>query len=266
MSIRQQTPPNLVGQPVVEFRKPDYEATIFNKGYDVLIETAHECPCKSQSASNLLTCQNCSGTGWFHINPIRSKAIISGINKNTEYKDWSEQLIGTVSVTVRDVNKLGFMDKITLVNSTGGTIRNESYFTEVRRLRQIDSEYPFVFLSYQPISIQDIFIFQAVNQPLVRLVSGTDFAIRQENGYTVEFYYDFTQLTNFNNMISIRYRHNLVYYVLDMPHDVRNSSKKDRNGTLVQQILPINVIARKAHYVLNVSDYEGDNIIDNTYL
>lgn len=266
MSTRIQTPPNLIAQPVVEFRKNDYEAAIWNKGYDIILESAVRCPCKSENNDNIPHCQNCLGTGWFFINPIKTKAILTGINKNTDYKDWSAEMIGTISVTTMDINKLSFMDRITLVNSIAGLVQNRSIFTETKRLRTFGENPKFVFLSYEPKEILDVWIYRGSGYSLVKLDPSTDYNIKSDNGYVLEFTYDFNTVSNFNGTISIRYEHELQYHILDLPHDVRNSSIKSNLGSLKQQLLPVNAIARKAHYVLNRDNYDANFIINNSYL
>ena len=263
MSIRQQTAPNLIGQQSPEFSKPAFDAAIWNKGYTVIRETAIECPCKTNNNAPLETCSNCLGTGWLFINPIQTMAIMHSLNKNTEYKEWSPELLGTASCTVMDDNKLGFMDKITLTNSGGeNPLPNESIFSEVKTLRTSGTN-KFIFLAYKPTEIEDVFIFAGSGNKLTRL-SSDDYSIREENNYVIEFDYAFP--VGFNGSISIRYRHQVQYLVLDIPHDVRGSKIKDSNGKLVNTVLPNNAIVRRAHEVLNVPDYSGDNIQDNSYL
>jgi hypothetical protein len=65
--------------------------------------------------------------------------------------------------------------------------------------------------------------------------------------------------------ISIRYWHELQYYVLDTPHTIRNSYKKNSQGRDELQLLPIHGIARLSHYVVDSLNFTGDNIFDNSY-
>jgi hypothetical protein len=114
MSIRQQTEPNLIGKPNVPlFENNLFESVIWNKGYDILVEQAVACPCRGRSGSAKPTCLNCLGLGHMFINPIQTKAIISSINKDTKYKNWSMEMTGTIAVTVRGDDHFSFFDKIT---------------------------------------------------------------------------------------------------------------------------------------------------------
>lgn len=119
MSIRQSTPPNLIGQPDNKlFRKNDFDSLIWLKGYSVIIEQAIACPCRGKSGSALPTCQNCLGLGWVFVNPVETKALITSINVNTKFKEWSPELTGTVQITVRDEDRLSFFDKVTFKTRT----------------------------------------------------------------------------------------------------------------------------------------------------
>lgn len=72
------------------------------------------------------------------------------------------------------------------------------------------------------------------------------------------------KLENFT--LSVRYYHKLQYHVIDIPHVIRNSYRKDKQGRDELQKLPINAIARLSHYVVDGQNFAGDNIIDNSYV
>ena len=110
--------PNLIGQPSVEFRKNDFDAAIWNKGYDVIVEQAIRCPHNYKDNQAITTCQNCLGLGWVFVNPKQTKAIITSINTETKEKQWSEEKLGTIQVTTRDVDRFGNMERITLKNDS----------------------------------------------------------------------------------------------------------------------------------------------------
>ena len=255
-------PPNLIGQPSVNLRKPDFEAVIYNKGYDVIIERAIACPCKSGDGHPNIDCQNCRGVGWVFINPTSTRCILTSINKSTKYKEWSTELIGTVSVTTYFSQRLSYMDRITMMNNP--YVTNTSILSEIKRLRIVGTQTPFVFLSYKPMTVKEVYLYTAPDIPLLKLDPLTDFNINLDNPYILDLTYVFP--VDFNGSISVTYEHELQYHVIDIPHDVRNSFKVNNDGRDEQITLPINAIARKAFNVLDVSDYGGLNLIDNSYL
>jgi len=261
MNIRTKTAPSLVGQPSVDFDLNTFEAAIWNKGYDVIVEKAVRCPCKSNNG-NVSTCQNCMGSGHLFINPFKTRAIITSINYNTQYKDWGIEKLGTVSVTTMDRDAVTYYDRITLAN-------DYSSFSEVLRVRENDSDGQlFVFTSYKINEIEDVFLYSGDNVPLIRL-SPSEYEISTENGYVLLLNYDTSTISNFNNKLAIRYKHNIQYNVIDMPHELRRSYKTNTGGKDEKIILPVNAIARRVHNIeafAEVANFDGTGTIDNSYL
>lgn len=68
-----------------------------------------------------------------------------------------------------------------------------------------------------------------------------------------------------NFTVSIRYKHKLQYHILDIPHVIRNSYRKDNKGRDELQKLPVQAIGRLVHYVVDRPNFDGDNIFDNSY-
>ena len=75
---------SLYGQPQVSFRPNDFNSVIWSHGYDIICEKAVRCPCQGNSGAPLPNCQNCHGFGYFFINPRRTKALVTGLNRNTQ--------------------------------------------------------------------------------------------------------------------------------------------------------------------------------------
>ena len=262
MSIRQSAPPNRIGQPSVEFDNNSFEAAIWNKGYDIKVEKAIECPCKS-SNGNVSTCQNCFGYGWIYINPIRMRAITSSVNYDTKYKDWTREKLGTISVTVRNSDRISYYDRLTFEN-------DYSIFAEIRPLLyNTSADQNFIFTTYQIKEIEDVFLYESDTDPLIKLTAGTDYSINENNPYILDINYDTSTITNFNSKVSIRYKHRQQYLVLDLPHDMRRSLKINENGQDTKIELPVNAIAARVHNVRQteqVPNFDGTGVIDNSYL
>jgi len=258
-SIRQTVPPNSVGQPSANFNNVAFDSAIWKKGYDVIIEKAVRCPCKSNNG-HLVNCQNCKGSGWLFINPFKTRALMSSINQTTEYKDWSLERLGTVNLTVMDIDRVSYFDRITFFN-------DYSIFAEVLELKyDTENDVLFAFLNYKATEIQDAFLFDAYNAKLIKLDVSEAF-LKVENNYVVVVDYDTSTITNFNNKLSVRYKHQIQYNVIDLPHDIRKSSKTDENGREVKINLPTNAVARRVHNIeaFSMPDYDGTGIIDNSY-
>ena len=260
MTNRIQTPPNLIGLPKVNvFIKNDFNRAIWDNGYDVILESAISCPCKGVAAANLTDCSNCLGSGWVFVNPIETRAVITSINKETKYKEWSPEFIGTISVTFMDSDRFGFMDKITLKNHFG--VISENVRLNPSSLEGFEK---FIFTTYRIEEVLSVHVFSDINSDLVKL-KNTDYEINQ-NKYVLDIKKSALPLV-LNGSISITYKHSVTYNIIDIPHDIRVSKEFDNNGTRKTINMPIQAIARKSQYELGVATkYTGDNIINNSWL
>ncbi len=254
------TPPNLRNEPTIEFRKKNFDAAVWLKGYSVYVEKAVRCPCEGKIKNAYSACENCLGQGYFFINAYKTRALTTGLNKNTEYQSWSPELIGTISISLRDIpdEVMSFYDKITFYDKF-------SHYSEVIEVRVNPTTLAeFVFLIYRPIEIFDVWLFDTFDNPLVK-VPEAEYSISPDNPYAILLSIT-SKPTNWNGVISIRYKHEVQYNVIDIPHDIRASLIKDNDGRLVKIDMPINAIARKCHLLLvERANLDGSGIQDNSY-
>jgi len=249
-NIIQRPTPDLTGQPVVNFQLDDFQALVWSKGYDVIVEEMVKCPCKSNGGSNLSDCVNCQSTGYVFINPYSSRMILHSMNYTNKYKEWSEEKIGKVTITALQRDRLNFMDRITVVDS-------EAVLSELVTLKLYNTT-KFLYTIYDILSIVDVFTFDSSNLPLRKLTEGVDYTFTR-NKIII------TTSDEVGKTFTVRYKHNQQYHVIDLVHDIRNSSKLDDNGNLQSESFPINAIGRLAHYNVSGLNYTGDNIFDNSY-
>lgn len=261
MTIRQQAAPNFSGLPRVSFEGDKFDTLIYEHGYKIRIEDAIACPCKTTGNGHLSSCQNCLGLGWVFINPYETRALITSINKNTQYKYWSPELTGTVSVTLmaKDNDKLSQMDKVTILGKT-------SHISEVLKLRttttnNVDED--FVFLSYRPIEILSVHLFNGATNKLIKLTP-SQYSINSANPYVLDLSDTIVYPTNYNRSISVYYSYEVQYNVVDLPHDMRASVKKNDYGQNEDFNLPIQAIARLAHLALGtIPNRDGTGLQNN---
>lgn len=263
MSIRKSAAHNLIGLPNPEFDKQLFDAGIWQKGYNCEVSKAIECPCRGGNEMQALpNCTNCGGIGWVFINPTATRALITGVNRDTKYKQWSQELIGNVSITLRDIEQAGFMDRITLNDE-------QAIFSEVRKIRTVSETIGgqtvtehFIFLSYEVENIEDIFIYESPILPLIRL-NVNQWQINPDNPYSLIF--DDTVITeSINATVSVRYKHRVQYHILDIPHIVRSSTVTNRFGQIEKVKMPNQYTARLAHNVIR-SRFDGTGITNNDY-
>lgn len=240
-----------IGIPRIDFLNPDFSALVEQKGADVIWERAIPCPC-GKRLINESCCRNCQGTGWVFINPHQIKAIVSSINKDTKYKEWSVELLGTVSLTVRPEFQLNYMDKISILGS-------DSLQSENLKVKYYGGKM-YINTIYPVNSVIEIFKFVTEKEPLL-LINTDEYSI--ENNFIV---FNLGINIKEGDSITVTYRHNITYHILDLPHDVRNSiilNELSRESLLK---LPISAIGRRAHNVIDAVDFDGTGVFDNSYI
>lgn len=245
--------PNLTGVASPEFFKNEFDGAIWLKGYDVILERALRCPCHAPDAP-LINCQNCLGTGYFYINPTKTKALITGINQNNQYKNWTEALLGTISITVRDVDKsnMSYLDRVTIE-------KEFSYYSENLVIRKNETN-SFVFTTYKATDVKAIYLFISSSEKLFKL-DKNDYSINPNNPYCIIFNEDLSE----EQIASVYYQHNPQYLILDLPHEIRASWVKDKKtGELNRIELPVQGIGRRCHLInIEKPNFDGGGTIIN---
>jgi hypothetical protein len=250
----QSAPPSQGITPRVDFRQGSFEELLWEKGYPVLWERALPCPCVENTASKS-GCKNCQGTGWIFINPQDIRCVMTSINRSTKYKEWGQELLGTVSVTCESRFSLSYMDRLTIKD----TVVNNSEVLKIRKITVNGENITYCFSTFRIQEIREIFLFIDINTKLT-LLNEDDYEF-EENKIV------FAQgVVSEGDYVTINYKYNPEYHILDFQHDIRNSiavfDKEEK-----QLILPISAIARRA---MNVSfdrqNYDGTSVIDNSYV
>lgn len=252
--------PDSIGNPQVNWDVKKFEDLIFDKGYKSHIERALRCPCIGEANGQANPdCKNCSGTGWAFIEKSETTLICTSMSNRSKYENWSETNMGMVNISSRAEDKLGFMDKVTLIEL-------ESWFSQILRLKQSKSEVNklFSFLVYDPIYVFNVYLFIDSESPLKSL---------DENEYEIKdnriifeksVIQQYTSLPN--PSISIRYTHNPSYHIIDINRDlIKQKTGIDcKTNEINKSLFPLNCIGRRAHYIPDSPDYNGNSVFDNT--
>ena len=261
-----QTPPASM-TPRVGWDVNRFETLIQTQGYDAFIDRAFRCPCCDKTSGQALsTCKNCLGRGWFFVDRVETRLIAQHMDSKKQYQDWSEVNRGTASITTRGIDKLGFMDRIVLTQL-------EEYYSEILRPIYYKGEivaYPI----YEPLKIHSMYLFKSDNEPLVPLDKSMYTIDKNRIVFNLGIQ-DLIEVSGFNVTsmseipisISVRYSHFPVYHVIDVNRElmkVRESKFCGVNDEALRQ-MPINVLARKAHFLFDVQKW-GEESFDNTVI
>jgi hypothetical protein len=244
------------------FNSIDFKRAISNNGYDVTIEKAVMCCCKDRANGHVDTsCRNCGATGWVFVNKKATRALFSHINQKTKYLNWTEDNVGTVNITTHSEDRIGYMDKLTILDV-------ETVFSQVIYFRKSTTGKLFAFLAYVPTEIDLLFLFKGANQPLEHL-DPTSYSIAHNRIILDDTFLSLIsgitdpQLQYLN--ATIRYYHQPVYHIIDINREViKNRSKDCSTGNKTLKELPISSIGRKPHTLYEVPNFLGEGLFDNT--
>lgn len=257
------TPPVSMN-PRVGWDVNQFESLIQAQGYDALIDRALRCPCcDKNNGQALTTCRNCGGRGWFFIDRTETRLIAQHMDSKRQYQDWSEVNRGTASITTRGIDKLGFMDRVILTQL-------DEWYSEIIRPVQFNDEL-MAYPVYEPLKIDRMFMFGSDNSMLIPI---------EEKMYTVDgnrivfndSLFDAVEVDSINTAelsisITMRYSHFPVYHVIDVNRELMKVREGKLCGVSDEQLrqMPINVTARKAHFVFDALRW-NERIYDNSVL
>lgn len=256
-SVVAETPPEMVDGLTkgAQFSPQEFNSTVFDKGREVLVEKALRCPCTEvATGQGLPTCKNCGSTGWLFVNKKSTVFVIQSINRKTKFNNWTEEDRGTVNITARGIDRLAFMDRVTLTDVV-------SIFSQNLRFKEVGGKL-FAYTVYYPLLVTDAYLYMADIQPLKPLELLTDYTI-EENKIVLNSKYKNVNQDQLS--ATIRYSHFPQYNIIDIPRETTVVKRKDCAEVEVLNNLPMNALARKVHYVMDAPNFSGDSLFDNSH-
>ena len=264
MNIVQTPAPNTIKSGDVRLIKNDFDAQVWGKGYDIYLDKMGKCPCKSEgSNSPLSSCNNCNGTGWFIVERRKTKALISSMNRATQYKEWSEQDMGTAQISLMHEDNASFMDRVMIQNST-------YYMKQTLYPKQVLSDASelvwFAFTVYEIKKVDFIFLYLGQIVSHKKLTITEDFTISGNKILLTEALIASLpqDLIDKGLSISVIYTTLVQYHILDVNRDEIESPTQNTLKDKFMGQFPLYYVGRRSHYVLDALNFEGNNVIDNT--
>lgn len=244
--------------PQANLIKGKFDTLIWQQGYDVIKESAIKCPCKSENTNQQSNCKNCGGVGWIFLNAKKTKMIMHSMNLNTKFKEWSEQNMGTASISCLAEDELSFMDRIT-------TLDGNAIFSEVLFVRERDDVYFFNTI-YNIKEVLYIGLFISTGEVLKPLIYGTDFTYSENKiiFLTASEYID-PLVTEQDISIALRYKHAPQFHVIDIPRETVATFNKINGDEEGAFNLPIHAIGRRSHYVLDAQNFDNTRVLNNNH-
>ena len=251
--------PDLIYQPEIYLRKNDFEATIWNKGYEVYLDKMMPCPCKAKSLPGaLLSCRNCGGSGYVLIKRYQTKMVLQSMNLDTKFKDWSEEKMGTVRITSLAVDEVSYYDRIILHTE------NSLYRQLVYGKKHEDSGEIYISLAFEPKEIKYLIFFEGEGNPLTFLYPSDYSIISNKIILDSKFKEIFKQNLDNNLNFSIEYSCSPQFHVIDIGRDFMSSEDKDKNtGEVSLNQFPRYSVGRRSHFVFDFNNFNNDYLYDN---
>lgn len=246
---------NMIAPPRVDFDKNRFDTLIAQKGVDVLIEKALQCPCKTEKINALTTCKNCGGTGWIFVNPRRSRLVLQSMNFENKEEVWSRLVHGIVRVTAAAEEKLAYYDRITRLNAN-------SLFSEIVEFEEVDDKI-FGWLSYQPKEIEYIGLFVNPRDPLQQIqitdITIVNNRIELSSSISLPPFDENNPLT-----ATIRYVHAPTFNIIEhQREEIDNFRWNGREENI--QYLPTLSLARRTHDIDDLVRLRQGKLNDNSY-
>ena len=251
MEITQAPYNQTIYNPDIRFEKNEFDQLIYDKGYNVYWDKALRCPCKVKSADSLSNCLNCGGSGWVYINRTQTKVLLQGMNYQTQFKDWSETNVGTVKISTRDTERIGYMDRLVLIDA-------ETLFSEIV-YPIFHEEELFVRPYYEITELLEIYAFDESKKPLIKFEEGKDYQLKSGKIFFNVFW---SRKENFR--LSLRYLCKPQFHVIDLTRDIANFEVFNQKNQLENLNFPLSAVGRRSHYVLDVNNFEGSILFDNS--
>jgi hypothetical protein len=234
----------------VDFKKSHFDDNVWNKGYNVIIERAIRCPCKTKGGDHLLSCMNCGGLGFVFYNPVKTRVLSTGTTARRDERDWGEEETGSKQVTAMSTQQIGYMDKITYLDS-------KAYYSEVLFVNSTKQARSVYYIN----QVEDAFLFVNESTKLLPLTT-TEYTT---DGNVITFTGSNVQP---NSLVSIRYEHFDVFHIVEMIREVMVTNIKKTSTDDVTH-MPAHAVAKKAHYVFTKLSTTPNAVVgqlfDNTF-
>lgn len=246
---------NMIQPPRVDFDRSRFDQIIAQKGVDVLIEKALQCPCKTEKINTLSTCKNCGGTGWVFVNPRNSRLVMQNMGFKNVEDVWSKLVHGLVTISYTPEEKFAFMDRVT-------RLKSESIFSETIEFKEFSNKI-YGFTTYQPKDVEYVGLYISDDDPFLQITPDQfkfiNNRIELKNGIDLPTFGDHIPLT-----ATIRYVHAPTFNILEIQREPVENFKWNGKGESDQE-LPGKAIGRRTHNIDDLTKLRQGKLNENNY-
>jgi hypothetical protein len=227
----------------VDLTPAEYLRLIEQKGYRATWEKATVCPFRSPNNLLVHDMNHTCDQGFVYYDPQPVRVLITGLSMNRQYMQTGKWDVGSAIVTLGPDKRISFQDKLTLSDST-------TRFYEL--------------VTRQPVGVVDtpkypIVTVLDIRDSMRTYVEGVDFTINSGGSIVWK---TGGQKPDDETLYSVSYNHRVVYLIIDMAHDIRDSMLMPTNasfpklGTDLYAQMPVQGVARM-HFLVRDQSMEA---------
>lgn len=254
--IIEETPPSV--NRGVNFQKAeDFNELVKSKSYEIYLDKAMRCPCVGRMTNQALSsCKNCGGLGWFFVDRKKTYAVLQRMNSSPKQFQWSEQDMGTSSISTIPENRLSYMDRITVLPLL-------AFYNEVVFATEVGGSKLFAYTIFESVELTDVYLFSETDQKHIKIPAAA-WTISSNKIVFDRSKFSSPQAQEYK--FTVRYSHHPVYHVIDITRDVINAKQGNCEGTTQRKDLPMNAVGRKANFITDYEKIDGARLYENTVI
>jgi hypothetical protein len=228
-------PPPPPSGPQVYHNLDDFEGLIAGHGQPVELATALGCPCRdATTGSAQQTCSSCLGMGYLFPLVHNTLAVLQQLGATRKAYNWAEATLGTVSISITNADKLGHMDRLTLLKAETTYQQQATIYAPIA-----PGDPALTVLVYPPLTIEHAYTWNPATHQAEPLPDGAILA-QTERVLALDPALAGRQL-------AIRYRHRPVYHIVEIPRDIMTAPS---DPTAKLRSFPLHAIGRRAHLLI----------------
>lgn len=247
--------PISVAPPRADFDKARYDEILLEKGVDVEVEKALQCPCRTSKIGPLSTCRNCGGTGWLFVNKRKTRLVLQGMNLQKTDENWSLVINSIINVSFAPEENLAYYDRITRLNA-------ESIYSEVITLENYLDE-TFGFFTYQPKKIEYVGLYVNDQSKFIQLTENNFDILNQK----ITLKNIDLPINDFNEIpltLTVRYNHAPTFHILEVNREPLDNFAWTGKGEKIQY-LPGKALAKRTSDIKELVKLRQGKLNDNSY-
>lgn len=225
-----------------QFKPEEFARVINQHGYFVTWTKALLCPCVNPATNQAsINCDTCDGSGFYYTDPIRTRAVMSSMERNQRtFEKFGSWVEGTSMCTVEPMYRLGHLDRIEMFDS----VMPHSELMQKNNRRGLRAKLPDDrdSLRYRIFRMTALIFKPGSGTAPIKLEEDYHFKV-DEDGW-IQWLHAGDDTVPDDAWLSALYEYHPIYLVMSHPHGFRDGvlEKKAPEATVVA--LPIQALVK----------------------